>query len=278
MNKIIVGDCSVEKITEQTAKLPFKDLYPDHMQSLPVEHRDDNAELSIHSWLVRTPGGVILIDTATGNGRERNHKPLFHQLNTPYYHRLIASGIDPAEVSLVLMTHIHTDHVGWNTHWVNGQWQPLFPTARYVCSAKELEKCRTDPNQKNLFNDSLLPLIASGQLDAIDISESPCFGNVLRYLPTPGHSQDHASLILQSAGQSAIFTGDVMHHPLQFDFPDWNSVFCEDKFQAGLSRYKALDWAAENQALWFSSHFTGSSYGTVIRDHYRKYHWQMQED
>ncbi len=274
MTKIIVGDCSVEKITEQTASLPLTALYPDHHSSLSEEALPKEAELSIHSWLVRTPQQVIVIDTATGNGRQRDNKPLFHQLDTPYYPRLIACGVDPDEVSLVLMTHIHTDHVGWNTHKVNGQWQPLFPAARYVCSATELEACLADPQQQELFNDSLLPLIASGQLDTVNVSESPCFAGVLSYFPTPGHSIDHASLILRSAGQSAIFTGDVMHHPLQFRFPQWNSVFCENKPQAVDSRQKALEWATGHQALWFSSHFAGSSVGRVTRDQHQQYHWQ----
>ena len=274
MTKIRVGDCTVEKITEQTATLPLTALYPDHQLPPSAKNPLQSAELSIHSWLVRTPEQVILIDTATGNGRQRGNKPLFHQLNTAYYSRLLESGISPDEVSLVIMTHIHTDHVGWNTHLVNGQWQPLFPSARYICSATELEACRTDPQQQELFNDSLLPLIASGQLDTVNVSESPCFAGVLSYLPTPGHSIDHASLILHSAGQSAIFTGDIMHHPVQFRFPDWNSVFCEDKPQAIHSRQKALEWAVGNKALWFSSHFAGSSVGRVTRDSHQQYHWQ----
>ena len=274
MTKVIVGDCTVEKITEQTATLPLTALYPDHQLPLREETRPQNVELSIHSWLVRTPEQVIVIDTATGNGRQRDNKPLFHQLDTPYYTRLLASGVDPDEVSMVIMTHIHTDHVGWNTHLVNGQWQPLFPSARYICSATELEACLADPQQQELFNDSLLPLITRGQLDTVNVNESRCFAGVLSYLPTPGHSIDHASLILHSAGESAIFTGDIMHHPLQFRFPEWNSVFCENKLQAVRSRQKALEWATAHQALWFSSHFAGSSVGRVTRDLHQQYHWQ----
>ncbi|MDO6408744.1 MBL fold metallo-hydrolase [Pantoea phytobeneficialis] len=275
--KIQVGDCLIEKVTEQTATLPFAALYPDHLAQMPVGLAPQLATLSIHSWVVRTGKDIIIIDTATGNQRDRDHKPLFHQLQTDYAQRLVRAGVDPHAVTLVLMTHIHTDHVGWNTHWRDGRWQPMFPNARYICSAAELARCEKNPAMQALYLDSILPLINSGQLETVAVDGSPLFAGVLRYLPTPGHSIDHASLLLSSRGQQAFFSGDVMHHPLQFQFPRWNSVFCENKALAVRSRQLAIDWCLQHQAIWFSSHFSASSCGRVISAAPELPHWMPLE-
>lgn len=276
--KITVGQCLIEKVTEQTIALPLRRLFPDHVSEMADYPDDASVDISVHSWLVTTPDDVILIDTATGNGRKRTHAPLFHQLNTPYLARLRQTGISPEQVTLVLLTHVHTDHVGWNTHLVDGEWQPLFPHARYVCSKRELERCQADPVQQALYHDSILPLINSGQLEVIDIEHSPLYSGVLRYMPTPGHSSDHASLTLVSDQQHALFSGDLMHHGVQFEYPHWSSVFCADKPLATRSRRQAIDWAVAHQAVWFSSHFAGSSYGRVIQTDEREYQWHMAEE
>lgn len=274
---IRVGQCLIEKVTEQTAAVPFGSLYPDHRDEMSGALTQQSAELSIHSWVVRTGNDIIIIDTATGNQRERDHKPLFHQLQTDYVARLAQAGVQPQDVTMVLMTHIHTDHVGWNTHWLEGSWQPMFPRARYICSARELERCQNTPAMQALYLDSILPLLKSGQLETVDVNDSPLFGGVLRYLPTPGHSCDHASLLLTSHQQHAIFSGDVMHHPIQFQFPHWNSVFCEDKALAVLSRQRAMDWCLQYQAIWFSSHFSARSCGRVVPADNGLLHWMPLE-
>ncbi|WP_210080437.1 MBL fold metallo-hydrolase [Pantoea endophytica] len=263
---IRVGDCLITKVSEQTAAFPLGVLFTPHRAEMSNELAEQPAEMSIHSWVVRTGEHTIIIDTATGNGRSRDNKPLFHQLNTPYAANLAQAGVDPAEVTLVLMTHIHTDHVGWNTHQRDGEWQPMFPNARYICSAWELAHCQQNPAAQELYHDSILPLIGSGQLETINVQDSPLFAGVLRYLSTPGHSVDHASIVLESAGESAIFAGDVMHNAIQFQYPHWNSLFCEDKALAVTSRQQVVDWCAQHQAIWFSTHFNGSACGRVTRD------------
>jgi len=238
-----IGECSIDKVIEQTSSLPFAALFPAHRETMGDTLAQQPAEISIHSWVVRTARDTIVIDTATGNGRNRDNKPLFHQLQTAWPQRLAEAGVDPDEVTLVLMTHIHT--------------------ARYICSARELAQCRSTPSMQALYHDSLAPLLASGQLETIDVQRSPLFAGVLRYMPTPGHSVDHASIVLQSAAAHAVFSGDVMHHPVQFAHPQWNSVFCEDLPRAVTSRQLLIDWCIRHQALWCSSHFAGSSCGRV---------------
>lgn len=266
-----VGHCEVFKITEQEATLPASVLYPHQPlnEAVPAQ-----IALSMHSWIVRTSDKLIVIDTATGNGRDRPGAPLFHQLNTPYEQRLHEAGVNPAEVDLVLMTHLHGDHVGWNTHWHEGQWQPLFPRARYYCSDIGLARWQQDPARATIMADSLTPVIKAGQLETIDIYSEPVFAGVLRYVPTPGHSHDHASVILHSGGEYALFSGDLMHHEIQISQPQLASCFCENPRQAEGQRRWALEWAASHQALWFSSHFAGSSAGYVIR-HGEGFEWRF---
>lgn len=264
--KIRVGDCLIEKVSEQVGTFPFSALYPAHRAEMHDQFAAQLADISIHSWVVRTGEHTVVIDTATGNGRNRANKPLFHQLNSPYAEHLAQAGVDPADVTLVLMTHIHTDHVGWNTHWHHGEWQPMFPNARYICSERELKHCQQDTDSQVLYRDSILPLIERVQLETITIDDSPLFAGVLRYVATPGHSIDHASIVLESRGESAIFAGDVMHHPVQFHYPHWNSRFCEDLPRAVVSRRNVIDWCRQHHAVWFSSHFHGSSCGRVSRD------------
>ncbi|MFC6211670.1 MULTISPECIES: MBL fold metallo-hydrolase [Rahnella] len=260
---VTVGNCRISKITEQTASFKLTSLFPDHLCDM-ADDEDKYIELSVHSWVIKTASDIIIIDTATGNHRNRNNVPLFHQLNTNYLQNLKQAGFSPEDVTYVLLTHLHTDHVGWNTGGRDGKWKPFFPNARYICSETELEHCKKDEKRRELYQDSILPLIENGKLETIDIQASPLFAGILKFMPTPGHSIDHASITLQSAGEYALFTGDIMHNPVQFAYPHWNSVFCENKPLAEQSRIKAIDWCKEHHALWFSSHFPGASYGRVL--------------
>lgn len=260
---VTVGNCKISKISEQTASFKLASLFPDHLCDMNGEE-DKNVELSIHSWVIKTDDDIIIIDTATGNNRNRNNIPLFHQLNTNYLENLRQAGVSPDDVTYVLLTHLHTDHVGWNTDGQEGEWQPLFPNARYICSEIELKQCKTDEKRHALYKDSILPLIKNRKLETINIQTSPVFAGILKFMPTLGHSIDHASIILQSAGEFALFTGDVMHSPVQFTHPHWNSVFCENKPLAEQSRRKAIDWCKEHDALWFSSHFPKASFGRIL--------------
>ncbi|EOF5101101.1 MBL fold metallo-hydrolase [Salmonella enterica] len=265
-----IGDSVIFKVLEREIELPAADLYPDYLRSADSAEAHQPVVLSIHSWVVRTPDDIIVIDTGTGNDRDRGNNPLYHQLNTPYMENFLASGIKPEEVTLVLLTHLHTDHVGWNTFWQDGRWVPLFPNARYICSEKELIRVQNSERYRNLWLDSLLPVIEAGLLETVDVAAQPVFGGRISYTPTPGHSPDHASLILSSASEYAFFAGDIVHSPLQFTHPEWNSVFCGDHAQAEASRRRAMAWCAEHHALWFSSHFAGRSCGWLDAD----FHWQ----
>lgn len=242
---------------------------------------------SIHTWLVEIGGLTVLIDTATGNDKQRPTMPPLDQLNEPYLERLAQAGVQPDDVDAVLMTHVHADHVGWNTRLQDGAWVPTFPHARYLASGVELDygaAVDADDEAKanalrqvadlgpmshlpaaGIYTDSVAPVSSVGLIERVNVGE----GEVLpgfSYHSLPGHSIDHAAILLNSNGHHALFWGDVLHHPVQVTATEWNSVFCEFPDAAVTARRKALAWAADTGATVFTTHFAESSAGRVTRD------------
>jgi glyoxylase-like metal-dependent hydrolase (beta-lactamase superfamily II) len=213
-----VGDATVTKVTEQIfnmkAEVLFSDFHPavldEHRPWLAGEHIDESEEnflLSIHTWVVRHGGRTILVDTASGNHKDRPFSPIFHQLNTPYLERLEAAGVRPEDVDVVLLTHLHVDHVGWNTRLDGGRWVPTFPNARYVLPSVEREFFATAAGQKRLmvFEDSVLPVIEADLADEIGPEGGEYLPGIV-FHPTPGHCVGHMSIELTSAGETALFS------------------------------------------------------------------------
>lgn len=286
-NTYRVGAAEITRVTEQTFAIDAARLFPDldravlHANAswLVPEHADaalTTAQLSIHTWVVRLNGRVILVDTACGNDKERPFGAVFHRLNTPYLERLAAVGVRPEDVDLVLITHLHVDHVGWNTRLVDGQWTPTFPNARYVFGATERAFYATPAavNRMMVFEDSVLPVIRAGLADEVG-DEGGAYLPGIRFLPTPGHSVGHMSIEIESEGQRALFWGDVVHHPIQVSTPAWSSGFCADAVQATASRRRILGYAADHGATVFTSHFAGASAGRVRRNDRGDFEWQF---
>lgn len=283
-----IGRARISKIPELALEnVPGSFLYPqwqdeiaqDAARALPADFFSgefNSLAQSTHSWLLQVDGLTLLIDTASGNGKSRPHNPLFHQLDVPYLARLRAAGVEPGQVDYVFNTHLHVDHVGWNTVLSDGRWVPTFPNARYIFSQKEFV-FYADPKNVHqpsefVYEDSVAPIVAAG----VDIRISsdnafPLEGFQLH--ATPGHSYDHLSLSFTSEGETAFFWGDVMHHPLQIEIPQWNSVFCEFPEQSLLSRRKALEFAVETQASVFTTHFPGTSAGKIKANAEGKLQW-----
>jgi glyoxylase-like metal-dependent hydrolase (beta-lactamase superfamily II) len=273
-----VGDATVTKVTEQIFSLKTDLLFSDFQPSVLEEHRswltgdhidasEENLLLSIHTWVVRHAGRTILVDTASGNHKDRPFSAIFHQLNSPYLERLEAAGVQPQDVDIVLLTHLHVDHVGWNTRLENARWVPTFPNARYVLPTIEREFFSTPAGQKRymVFEDSVMPVIKAGLVDEVGAEGGQYLPGIV-FHPTPGHSVGHMSIEITSAGETALFSGDVWHHPLQAYQPGWSSVFCADKDRAKVSRRWFLEHADQTGAHVFTSHFAGSSAGTVQAD------------
>ena len=294
-NKIYhVGTATVTRIDE----IPLPNgvpasLYPDldagaleeygrFLSSGSYDPKASTFTQSVHTWLVRFSGYTILIDTGVGNGKTTPTAPRFDHLDLPYLDRLSAAGVHPDQVDLVLLTHLHLDHVGWNTRFENGRgWVPTFPNAKYIFSRTEerynaslsghkpapdlppaaLGKPVRQPSS-HMYDESVAPILESGLAQLIDVGGAELLEG-LSFLRTPGHSVDHASIRLRSSGQEALFLGDVAHHPLQVYRPDLRSVYCEFPEPSRASRQWVLCYAAEKRALCFTSHFAESSAGYI---------------
>jgi glyoxylase-like metal-dependent hydrolase (beta-lactamase superfamily II) len=275
-----VGRATINRVTELVLPtIPTTFLFPewdpavmprdlDWLDSGNISSDGQTLALSVHSWVVRTDQHTIVIDTGAGNGKDRPLNTIFHHLDTPYLSRLEAAGVAREDVDFVLITHLHVDHVGWNTVREGDRWVPTFPNAKYVFSKAEYEFYADPANVQTpsagVLEDSVKPVIDAGLAILID-ADSPPLLEGLKFHSTKGHSYDHLSISLESQGQTALFSGDVMHHPVQVAMPEWNSVFCEFQEEARLSRRWALDFAAQRQAHFFSSHFPGTSAGLVER-------------
>ena len=293
-----VGNATITKIPELTLDaIPPGYLFPDSTPAAAVaEGRRLDADsadpqtgllrLSVHAWLVRTPTRTILVDTASGNDKIRPGSPAFNQLNEPFLARLKAAGASPEEVDVVLNTHLHVDHVGWNTRWTGKRWIPTFPNARYMFSRRErdylialaaggdaADEIRATAKLGQLaalpdiefYQDSIVPVIEAGLAREIVVDGTEVDVG-FSYLSSPGHSIDHACIAFTSRGEHALFWGDVMHSPMQFAQPSWNSVYCEFPGAARKARQWAAGYAADNNALVFTTHFPGSSAGRVSRE------------
>ena len=257
-----------------------------HPNWIPPSTQDSegHALLSVHSWLVRHEGLVILIDTGAGNGKSRPGLAVLDGLHGPYLDRLAAAGVRPEAVDYVLLTHLHADHVGWNTRRDGDTWVPTFPNAQIVCSGREwcygvaltegdepeIRRIRAEAGlgvpvripASGVFEDSLRPLATAGRLRLIAVDGAEVLPGV-RFVSTPGHSIDHAAIEIVSDGELAIFGGDVMHHPVEVYDPDLVSMFCEFPDAVRRSRRIVLERASETGALYVSSHFPHSSAGRI---------------
>jgi glyoxylase-like metal-dependent hydrolase (beta-lactamase superfamily II) len=280
-----IGAVSITRVEEQTgfASVPpeqylaglDRTVLEQHLGWLVPHHyapAQDRLITSVHSWLIRTKHHTVLVDSCAGNHKDRPGFARFHQLDTPFLARLREAGATQEAIDIVLCTHLHSDHVGWNTVRRDGSWVPTFPRAKYLFSRAENEygdprrnpRADADPQRSNAYRDSVLPVIESGQAQLIDGGHT--IDDALVIEPAPGHTIGHVVLKLAQAGQHALFCGDVLHHPLQVYAPHWNSGFCELPEQARTTRHRVLEYCAEDRALLFPAHFGAPHVATITRE------------
>ncbi|MGE3960416.1 MAG: MBL fold metallo-hydrolase [Dehalococcoidia bacterium] len=213
---------------------------------------------SIHTLVVRTPDQLILVDTGVGNGKERGGGiPAFNRLDTPFLERLAAAGVTPEEVDLVLCTHMHTDHVGWDTHREDGRWVPTFPNARHLFVEQEWmhwhEVAREAEPTARLLEDSITPVFEAGLVDLVPpdyrVSE------YVRLVPSHGHSPGHVTVEVSSGGRAAALIGDVMHSPMQAAFPDVKPPLDREQAAPAAARHAVLERYAGTDTLVLGAHW-----------------------
>ncbi|MEV7037564.1 MBL fold metallo-hydrolase [Amycolatopsis sp. NPDC051061] len=277
---IQLGDVTVTRVVEwsgpvSTVSAFVPDSSPDGRAALDPDFRnpaDDAYHCAIQSWVLRSEGRTIVIDTGAGNDRERPQIPLFDHLKTPFLENLRLAGVEPEDVDLVVNTHVHYDHVGWNTRLENDEWTPTFPNARYLLP--RVDRDYFDPENEHrrppvhtdadrvrrqgsrlVFADSVAPILDRGLATLWEDSHT-IDGN-LTLAPAPGHTPGSSVLKLSSGTDRALFVGDLLHSPVQVAEPAANSCFCENPVEARATRYRLLGEAADTGALVVPAHFPG---------------------
>ena len=231
-----------------------------------LDSSSGNLILTIQAFLVRTRHHTILVDTCVGNDKSRPRRPFWHmqRLNT-FLPRLAAAGVTADQVDYVMCTHLHTDHIGWNTQLRDGRWVPTFPNAKYIFARKEWDSWealhRETPQQPLV--DSVLPVIEARQ--AQFVNEDFVLDDEVSLEPTPGHTGGHVSIHLSSGDAHAVITGDCIHSPVQCFEPGWIMQADSDPALARTTRRNFMERYCDSSALVCATHFPAPSIGRVLR-------------
>lgn len=273
---IQIGDITIQRIVEMEGPLrPALDFFADLTPAMLDENRswlreagamdaDDKMVLCFQSYVIRTPHHTILVDSCVGNDKGRPGRPVWdHKTDTTYMDALAAAGLSVNDIDFVLCTHLHVDHVGWNTRLEDGRWVPTFPNARYLFSAKELDfwtaEAKTKPQPH--IEDSVLPIVAAARADLV--TSSHALGDHVRLLPTPGHTIDHFAVELGRGSALAVVTGDLIHSPLQTRYPELSMFADSDPALAATTRRSFLERYSDSPTLCCFAHFPSPSVGRL---------------
>jgi glyoxylase-like metal-dependent hydrolase (beta-lactamase superfamily II) len=260
-----VGDVRMTRIVESETvggtRFILPQVGPDAVRARPwlvpsFATPEGRLKMSIHALVVDTPTGRIVVDTGLGNDKTGRAVPVWNDLHTPFLDNMTAAGFAPESIDMVLCTHLHVDHVGWNTRLVDGHWVPTFPNARYVFGRHEYDhwKAHSDrPEHRAVFDDSVQPIVDAGLADFVASDQQ--LSDEITLIPTPGHSPGHMSVHIQSAGAEALLTGDAAHHPIQMAHLAWSSTADFDPEQAALSRRQLFARFADTPTLVIGGHF-----------------------
>ncbi len=239
--------------------LPIKWLYPNFM------NEKGKLIMSVHALIIDTGQRRIIVDTCIGNDKEREIAG-WNNLQTTFLEDLEKAGYKTDDIDTVLCTHLHVDHVGWNTRLVNGNWVPTFPNARYLYAKSEWDHWASGDGDKygEAYEDSVKPIFDLGLADLVESTEQIC--EEVSLVPTPGHTPGHVSVRIQSAGCEAFITGDTLHHPCQMARLDWSASADADPDKATETRVEMLNSLADTDTLVFGTHFATPSAGHVVRE------------
>jgi glyoxylase-like metal-dependent hydrolase (beta-lactamase superfamily II) len=281
MAQLKLGDFTVDCVVDLArpflhAQTFFPDLTDDmfaHCRKvLPPGDLAPDGRLQMHfqSLLVRTPRHTILIDTCCGNHKERPGREDFHHLNTNYIGALAEAGVKPEQVDFVMCTHLHWDHVGWNTRLVDGKWVPTFPNARYIVGRTEYDywNARFQRGEEHIhlisFADSVMPVMREGL--AVVVDDTYEFDKGLWFEPCFGHSPGHVLINLKSNGVHGLASGDVIHHRIQLAFPEMSTIADTDRALARTNRTALIERLADSPTILLPAHFPPPVFGRIVRD------------
>ena len=276
MSKWRIGDVVITKVIELEAtggsRFLLPQATPDAIKPiawLRPHFADDNGRLrmSIHTFLVETPDRRIVVDTCLGNDKEHRNIPTWNNLQTRFLSDIAEAGYPRESIDTVLCTHLHVDHVGWNTMKRGDKWVPTFPNARYLMGRTEYEHWSTTtarPDMQFILADSVTPILEAGMAELVETDHRLC--PEISLVPTLGHTPGHVSVRISSRGEEALSTGDFMHHPCQIAHPDWSTNADSDRAQGIQTRLRMFEQLAGTPTLVIGTHFAGATAGHIVRD------------
>lgn len=266
-----IGEVVVTKVVEDVRSVPLAGLLPAatpealerHGSWLRPHFVDDEGgtDLSIHSFVVESRGTSIVVDTCVGHREIPGMPGLTGPEDFP--ERLAAVGHPVDEVDVVCCTHLHFDHVGWNTRRSDGTWVPTFPNARYLFCRTEYEHWSAEPGGYAVnLHETVAPIVEAGLADLVgpehDITDE------VHLVPSPGHSPGHVCVLIRSGGEQALITGDATHHPVQWAEPDWSMAGDWDAEQSTRTRASLRDEHGPAGTLVLGTHYAPPSAGRVV--------------
>ena len=268
-----VGDVRITRVVELTSASIGRYILPqanaENIGALdwigPFLTDDGRLLMSFHSLVVESMGQTIVVDTCIGNDKARGY-PRWDRMQSTFLHDFAEAGFATDAVDTVLCTHMHVDHVGWNTRLVDGRFQPTFASARYLYARDEWMHWREQPSDDTgpVIEDSVQPVFDAGLADLVDADAS--VNDEVRLVPTPGHTPGHVSVAIRSRGEEAMITGDMIHHPCQIAYPDWSTTADSDQDWARDTRQAFLARHADTPVLIIGTHFAGPTAGRLVRD------------
>jgi len=226
--------------------------------------------MSFHTLVIRTERHTILVDTCIGNDKERPMLPDWHHRSGPFLADLAAAGVPAESIDYVFCTHLHADHVGWNTKLLDGRWVPTFPNAKYIMARSEVDhwshvrETTDEPANHQSWDDSVQPILDAGQAVLVESDHEIETG--IHLVPAPGHTPGNCLLHVSDGKERAYMIGDTIHHPLQIENPNWSSNFCWDPDQSRLTRKKLLDDVADTGTLIMPAHFAAPTAVRILGD------------
>lgn len=278
---IVLKDIMIHPVIEQERCTAFRamEFFPSVTSELLDANRswlaprflepgDDALVFCIQGFVIKTPHHTILVDSCVGNDKSRPSRQFWHMMNSDRFMQSLASiGLTVDDIDYVMCTHLHTDHVGWNTRLDNGRWVPTFPNAKYIMADRELDywvrREGDNPSSAPWITDSVLPIVAAKREQIV--KSDFVFNDQVRLLPTPGHTIDHFSVLVGEEGRDALIGGDLIHSPLQGRFPEISMMADFDGKQAGQTRRAIFDRLCELPTILCATHFPAPSAVRVQR-------------
>lgn len=238
---------------------------------------DGHLAFSIHAYVIESEGRRIIVDTCIGNDKARSF-PLWNQVQGGFLSRLAAAGLPAESIDLVLCTHLHVDHVGWNTYKLGDRWLPTFPNARYLWGRVEWNHWNNERERKRVADDahkglldveavmadSIQPIVDAGLHTLVESDHQ--LTSEVRLIATPGHTPGHVSVVIESQGRKAIITGDMLHHPVQIADSSICSILDDDSEQGRRTRTAFIEEQCGCKTLVLGTHFAAPCGGRIVRD------------